>query len=76
MGDYPHSKLLQVGLGLLICGSGLHVGTAVLAGLELWPDPNSNPIDPGSLAALTFWSWIICSDIAIRRVGRHRYTPS
>lgn len=75
MRDYLHSKLVLVGLGLLIFGSGPLLGIIALAELGLWPDPNPNPIGPGLLAFLTFWPGVICLGVGIMRV-RSRQHPS
>jgi hypothetical protein len=45
MSDYLHSKLVLVGLGLLVFGSGPLLGIIVLTKLGLWPDPDPNPKD-------------------------------
>ena len=76
MRDYIHSKLVLVGLGLLIFGSGPLLGIIALAELGLWPDPDPNPIGPGLLAALTFWPGVICLGVGIMRVRRHRQDQS
>ena len=76
MSDYLHSKLVLVGLGLLIFGSGPLLGIIALAELGLWPDPDPNPIGPGLLAALTFWPGIICLAVGIMLVRRRRQNPS
>ena len=76
MSDYLHSKLVLVGLGLLIFGSGPLLGIIALAELGLWPDPDPNPIGPGLLAALTFWPGVICLGVGIIRVWRRKRTAS
>jgi hypothetical protein len=76
MRDYLHSRLVLVGLGLLIFGSGPLLGIIALAGLGLWPDPDPNPIGPGLLAFLTFWPGVICLGVGIMRVWQHRRNPS
>ncbi|HEY6280735.1 MAG TPA: hypothetical protein VIW72_02945 [Burkholderiales bacterium] len=73
MRDYLQSKLVLVGLGLLIFGSGPLLGIIVLAALGLWPDPDPNPIGPGLLAALTFWPGVICLGVGILRVRARRH---
>ena len=43
MGQYLRSRLVWIGLGMLILGSGplfLIIGAAAVG---LWPDPNPNP---------------------------------
>ena len=77
MSDYLHSKLVLVGLGLLIFGSGPLLGIIALAKLGLWPDPDPNPIGPGLLAGLTFWPGVICLGVGIMRVWHsHHQDPS
>jgi len=73
MRDYLHSKLVLIGLGLLIFGLGPLLGIIALAGLGLWPDPNPNPIGPGLLAFLTFWPGVICLGVGIMRVRARRH---
>jgi hypothetical protein len=72
MRAYLRSRLVQVGLGLLILGTGPLVFIIVAAALGLWPDPNPNPIGPGLLALLTFWPGVICLGIGIARVRSGR----
>jgi hypothetical protein len=52
--EYLQSRLVRVGLGLLILGVGPLLFIIVAAAVGLWPDPNPNPIGPGFLAFLTF----------------------
>lgn len=68
MRDYLRSRLVKVGLGLLIFGTGPLVFIIAAAALGLWPDPNPNPIGPGLLSFLTFWPAIICIVIGVTRV--------
>ena len=68
MREYLRSRLVQVGLGMLILGSGPLFFIIAAAGLGLWPDPNPNPIGPGILAFLTFWPGVICLVVGIVRV--------
>ena len=72
MREYLQSRLVQVGLGLLILGTGPLLFIIVAAAVGLWPDPNPNPIGPGLLALLTFWPSVICLGIGIARVRRGR----
>ncbi len=72
MREYLQSRLVQVGLGLLILGTGPLFFIIIAAAVGLWPDPNPNPIGPGLLAFLTFWPGIICLGIGIARVRRER----
>ena len=70
--EYLQSRLVQVGLGLLILGVGPLLFIIVAAAVGLWPDPNPNPIGPGFLAFLTFWPGVITLGIGIARVRRGR----
>jgi hypothetical protein len=72
MREYLRSRLVQVGLGMLILGSGPLLFIIAAAGLGLWPDPNPNPIGPGLLALLTFWPGVICMVVGIVRVRLRR----
>ncbi len=72
MREYLQSRLVQVGLGLLILGVGPLLFIIVAAAVGLWPDPNPNPIGPGFLAFLTFWPGVITLGIGIARVRRGR----
>ena len=68
MRAYLQSRLVKIGLGLLIFGTGPLVLIVVAATFGLWPDPNPNPIGPGLLSFLTFWPAIICIVIGVIRV--------
>ena len=70
MREYLQSRLVQIGLGLLILGTGPLLFIIVAAAVGLWPDPNPNPIGPGFLAFLTFWPGVITLGIGIARVRR------
>jgi hypothetical protein len=72
MREYLRSRLVRVGLGLLILGTGPLLFVIVAAALGLWPDPNPNPIGPGFLAFLTFWPSVICLGIGIAQGRRGR----
>jgi hypothetical protein len=74
MREYLQSRLVQVGLGLLILGVGPLLFIIVAAAVGLWPDPNPNPIGPGFLAFLTFWPGVVCLVIGISRVRNRRNT--
>ena len=74
MREYLQSRLVQVGLGLLILGVGPLLFIIVAAAVGLWPDPNPNPIGPGFLAFLTFWPGVITLGIGIARVRSRRNT--
>ena len=72
MREYLQSRLVRVGLGLLILGVGPLLFIIVAAAVGLWPDPNPNPIGPGFLAFLTFWPGVITLGMGIGRVRRGR----
>jgi hypothetical protein len=74
MREYLQSRLVRVGLGLLILGVGPLLLIVVAAAVGLWPDPNPNPIGPGFLAFLTFWPGVVCLVIGISRVRSRRNT--
>jgi hypothetical protein len=68
MNRYLQSRLVRVGLILLLLGSGPLLLIIIAAAVGLWPDPNPNPIGPGILAGLTFWPALICVGIGVVRV--------
>jgi hypothetical protein len=70
MERYWQSRLVKVGVVLLVLGSGPLIVIILAAAIGIWPDPNPNPIGPGLLAALTFWPAVICLIIGIVRVQR------
>ena len=72
MREYLRSKLVRVGLGLLIVGSAPLIGIIVAARVGLWPDPDPNPIGPGLLFFFTFWPAVICLIVGVGRVRRGR----
>jgi len=53
------SRVLWIGLTLLILGSGPLLTVILLAGLGVTKDPNPNPVGFGMLAFLTFWPSVI-----------------
>jgi hypothetical protein len=69
------SRLVKIGLGLLIVGTGPLLFIVLAAALGLWPDPNPNPIGPGLLAFITFWPALICIVIGVSR-ARGRKAPT
>jgi hypothetical protein len=68
MRPYLESRLVQVGVGLLVLGTGPLLFIIVAAAIGLWPDPNPNPVGPGILAFLTFWPGLMCLAVGIGRV--------
>jgi len=72
MRPYLRSRLVQVGLAMIILGTGPLLFIIAAAAIGLWPDPNPNPIGPGMLALLTFWPSLICLALGIVRVWLRR----
>ena len=64
------SRLVQVGAGLLVFGTGPLVSIIVAAAVGLWSRSNLNPIGPGLLAFLTFWPGVICLVVGIAQARR------
>jgi hypothetical protein len=60
MSYYLRSRLVRVGLGLLVVGSGPLFFIIAAAELGLWPDPNPNPVGPGLLFFFTFIPSLVC----------------
>ena len=67
---YRQSRWIQIGIGLLIVGTGPLLFIIVAAAIGLWPDPNPNPIGPGLLFFITFWPAILCIIVGVIRVRR------
>jgi hypothetical protein len=71
MREYLRDRLLRVGLGLLILGSGPLLAIIIVAArVGLLHDPDPNPVGPGMLAGLTFWPALICLIVGVVRVRR------
>ncbi|HEY2379170.1 MAG TPA: hypothetical protein VGH98_24530 [Gemmatimonadaceae bacterium] len=70
MEKYWASRLVRVGLALLLFGSGPLLFIIIAAAIGAWPDPNPNPIGPGLLAGLTFWPAVICVVIGVLRARK------
>jgi hypothetical protein len=64
------SRLVRVGLVLLLLGTGPLLFIIAAAAVGLWPDPDPNPIGPGLLAAVTFWPAVICIAVGVVRARR------
>jgi hypothetical protein len=75
MREYLRSRLVKVGLALLILGTGPLLFIIIAAAVGLWPDPDPNPIGPGFLAFLTFWPGVFCLVTGITRVRRAKRIP-
>ena len=67
---YRQSRLIQVGVGLLIIGTGPLLFIIIAAAIGLWPDPNPTPVGPGLLFFFTFWPAVLCIVIGVIRVRR------
>ena len=67
MRAYLQSRLVKIGLGLLVVGTGPLVFVVAAVALGLWPDPNPNPIGPGLLSFFTFWPAVICIVVGVIR---------
>ena len=72
MRDYLRSRLVKVGIGLFVVGTGPLLFIIVAAAVGLWPDPNPNPIGPGFLAFFTFWPSVFCLLTGVAMVRRDR----
>ena len=70
MGRYFKSRLVKVGLALLLLGSGPLLLIIAAAAVGLWPDPDPNPVGWGLLCGLTFWPALICILVGVIRVRR------
>jgi hypothetical protein len=75
MREYLGSKLVRIGLALLILGSAPLWGIILAAKLGLWPDPNPNPIGPGLLFVVTFWPAVLLIGVGVARVRYQRRHP-
>jgi len=65
---YLESRWVKVGIGLLLVGTGPLLFVIVAAAVDLWPDPNPNPIGPGLLFFFMFWPAVICIVIGVVRI--------
>ncbi len=72
MRDYLQSRMVRLGLALIVLGSGPLLFIIVAAAVGLWPDPDPNPIGPGMLAFFTFWPGVICIVKGVERIRRDR----
>jgi hypothetical protein len=75
MRDYLRSKLVRIGLILLVVGSAPLWGIILAARLGLWPDPDPNPIGPGLLFVVTFWPAVMLIGVGVARVRYQRRHP-
>jgi len=67
---YLRSRLVQVGLIMLILGSGPLLFVILIAKLGLYHDPNPNPVFLGILAGLTFWPSLLLIVMGVWQVRR------
>ena len=65
---YLQSRLIKIGLGLLVVGASPLIFIILAAAVGLWPDPEPNPIGPGLLFFFTFWPAMICIIVGVVRV--------
>jgi hypothetical protein len=72
MRDDLRSRLVQIGLAVLVLGSAPLFLIIAAASVGLWPDPNPNPIGPGILAFLTVWPGVIILALGVVGVWRRR----
>lgn len=70
MTPYLRSRLVQVGLIMLILGSGPLLFVILIAKLGLYHDPNPNPVFLGILAGLTFWPSLLLIVMGVWQVRR------
>jgi hypothetical protein len=68
--NYLDSRLVRLGLILLVVGSGPLIVILIAARLGFGSDPNPNPVFFGMLAGLTFWPSIILILIGVWRARR------
>ena len=72
MARYFSDRLVQVGLTLLIVGTGPLLGVVLVARLGFTQDPDPNPVFLGMLAGFTFWPALILIAIGAWRVGKEK----
>ena len=72
MTAYVRSRWVQVGVVLLVAGTGPLLFIVLAAAVGLWPDPRPNPIGPGLLCFVTFWPAVLCVVIGVVRVRRQQ----
>ena len=70
MNKYLRSRLVQIGLALLVLGSGPLLGVMLYARLGFYHDPDPNPVFLGMLCGLTLWPSVILVGLGIWRVRR------
>jgi hypothetical protein len=70
MAKYLRSRFVQVGLILLVLGTGPLLTVVLLAKLGIYHDPDPNPVFLGMLAGLTFWPALGILGLGIWRVRR------
>ena len=64
------SRLLWIGIILLIAGCGPLIAVMAMAATGLTQDPNPNPVGFGILAGVTLWPSLGLIAIGIRRTRR------
>jgi hypothetical protein len=73
-GRYRDSRVVQVGVGGLVLGSGPLLLAVVISHLK--GDPNPNPVGPGILCGLTLWPSLICLAIGLIKVSLQKKTST
>lgn len=69
---FRDSRLIRIGVALLVFGSGPLLAVIVAAELGLTSDPNPNPVGFGILAMCSFWPSVILIVCGIVGVVRKR----
>jgi hypothetical protein len=72
MQEYIGNRWVKIGLVLVVLGWGPLFAIIGLASIQLWPDPDPNPVGPGLLFFVTFWPAVICLGIGAVQVARRR----
>ena len=70
MTRYLRDRLVQIGVALLLCGSGPLLAIVAAAKLGFTHDPDPNPVFFGMLAGLTFWPAVILILVGVARGRR------
>ena len=71
-GRYRDSRLVQIGIGGLVLGSGPLLLAFMIGHMN--GDPNPNPIGPGILCGFTFTPSLICVVIGLIKVSLQKKT--
>lgn len=68
MKAYWRSAWVRAGIAVFALGCGPLLLISALAALNLWPDPDPNPIGPGLLFVFSFWPAMLLLVVGIIRV--------